>query len=153
MTKQAKKQSEPSRRHTTRFVLTLALSLFLILLIGVGATLTYYYGYYLLEYREIPVDFGVEARVAGLNTDVDALHFGTLSPGGTSQRHLIIASAKDARLVIKSVGETGPYVFPDQNNLDVSAGEPVNLTFTAAVPTDILLAKYTGVVKFYFYRR
>lgn len=127
--------------------------LFLVILVGVGLSLMVYYGYYLQEYHEVPFDFHVRNGVVGLDADTDALHFGGLTPGGSSQRFMNITPARDARLVILFTGNGSSYVFVNPNNVAVNRGTPITVTFTAAVPANMTLGNYTGVAKFYFYRR
>ncbi len=89
----------------------------------------------------------------GLNADADALHFGTLSPGGSSQRRMTIVAAHDARLVIEMEGNLSPFVAPERNDFRVTAGEPVRLRFQASVPAGAPEGWYEGRARFSFYRR
>ncbi len=126
--------------------------IFSVLIVGITATMTYYYGFYLLEYHEIPVDFNVKQGLVGINTDSDALHMGGIGPGGYSRRRMTIEPAQDARLVIRVTGGAAPYVAPETNNLAVRAGEPLELMFVAAIPVNTTEGNYTGTAKFYFFR-
>ena len=40
-----------------------------LVIVGVFGTLTYYYGFHMVERHEIPIDFNVEKGVAGINAD------------------------------------------------------------------------------------
>lgn len=131
----------------------LPLLLFALFLAGVGITLSVYYGYYLQEYRTVPVDFHVRKGVAGLNGDTDALHFGTLTPGGTGRRSMMVTPAHAGRLVILFRGEAAPFLSVVPNNVLVEQGLPLRLNFTAALPVDAALGNYTGEARFLFYRR
>ena len=129
------------------------LLLLAIFLLGVGITLFAYYGFYLQEYREVPVDFKVEKSVLGLVVDNDSLHLGTISPGNTGYRSMTITPSEDARLVIRLSGNASAYVSPSQNDFPVFKGRQARLNFTATVPIDLPPGRYNGTAKFYFYRR
>lgn len=131
----------------------LLLLLLAILLFGIGLTLIVWHTFILLEYQEVPYDFAVERGVAGLNADGDALHFGSIPPGGAGKRSMTVTPSRDARLVVKPSGDASSFVIPDWNDRVVTAGEPVRLDFTVEVPGDAEEGRFEGVVKFYFYRR
>ncbi len=131
---------------------SLALILLSVLLLGIGLTLFAYYGFYLLEYREMAVDFRVQHGIIGLDADTDALHFGTIAPGGSSERLMTVTPAHDARLVIVFAGDAAPYLSVDKDDVRVVADEPIALNFTVTLPGNMSDGNYTGTAKLYFYR-
>lgn len=124
-----------------------------LLLLGIGLTLIVYYGFYLREVRTIPYDFHIKQGVAGLNAETDALHFGTLGPGGTSQRTLNVTPTDDCWLVVSFEGNGSSYLRVEKNKIPLNAGEPLQLVFTVVVPSDAQLGNYSGTARFFFYRR
>lgn len=133
--------------------LSVIMVLLSILLLGVGLTLFVYYGFYLKEYHTVPYDFHVENRVVGMNVDTDALHFGTVSPGGNSRRVMTITPSSDSRLVINFVGDGAGYLSVDKNNLLVLQGKQINVTFRVTIPENASVGNYSGKARFFFYRR
>ncbi len=136
---------------------SLALVLLSVLLLGVSLTLFAYYGFYLrglfiLEHQEMKVDFRVQQGIIGLDADTDALHFGTIAPGGSSERLMTVTPARDARLVITFAGDAAPYLSVDKNDIRVVEGEPIELNFTVTLPGNMSDGNYTGEAKLYFYR-
>ena len=123
------------------------------LLLGVGLGLLGYYGFYLQEYREIPYDFDVRVGGIGINAGTDAIHFGGVNPGGSGYRFMNITAAHDGRLVIAFKGDGASYLYADPNNVRVSRGQPLRVQLSIAVPDDARLGNYSGVAKFYFYKR
>ena len=128
------------------------LLLFAVLLLGVGLTLIAYYQFYLVEYHTIPVDFKVARGVGGLDADTDALHFGTLTPGGLGKRNMLVTPARDARLVVSFSGQAAPFMTVQPDNVRVEKGVPLRLNFTLAMPANATPGNYTGEARFYFYR-
>ncbi len=123
-----------------------------LVIVGVFGTLTYYFGFYMLERHEIPIDFRVEKGVAGIDADSDALHFGAIPPGGYSRRRMDIVPAHDARLVITIEGDAAGMTAPSRNDFLVSEGKQVELEFRTDIPTDAAEGNYTGTAVFTFYR-
>lgn len=123
-----------------------------IFLFGVGLALTAYYGFYLQEYRTVPIDFRVERGVGGLDADTDALHFGTLTPGGGGWRSMTVTPARDARLVISFSGQAAPFMAVQPDNVLVAEGVPLRLNFTVSMPENVTVGNYTGEARFFFYR-
>jgi len=130
----------------------LGLYLIAILLIGIGLALFAYYDFYLVEYRTVHIDFKVATGIGGMNGDTDALHFGTITPGGWSRRFMSVTSSRDARLVISFGGNASPFLEVVPKEMLVQKGVPVSLNFTAVVPENTTEGFYSGKAKFYFYR-
>jgi len=121
-------------------------------LIGIGIALFGYYAVYLLEHQEVGYDFTVKNEV-GIVGDHDILHLGGVPPGGKGARSITVTPARDSRLVVRFSGTGTDYLFVDRNDILVTAGEPVALTFSAEPPADAPLGNYSGTVDFFFYRR
>jgi len=123
-----------------------------VFLLGVGVTLTAYYGLYLQEYRTVSIDFKVARGIGGLDTDTDALHFGTLTPGSTGKRNMMVTPIRDARLVVSFSGMAAPFMSVTPDDVRVTKGVPLRLNFTVVMPANATVGNYSGEARFFFYR-
>jgi hypothetical protein len=126
----------------------------LIILIGISLALSVFYGYYLREYRTIPFDFHIETgKLVGLNANADALHFGTMPPGSSSRRNVTVTAVADSRLVFRFSGNGSAYLRVNPSELILTKGVPMNISFFLSTPDTLPDGNYSGIVKFYFFRR
>lgn len=92
------------------------------------------------------------SNYTGFNLDTDALYFGTISPGGSGTRDLVIQNdAASARTV--SVVMSGPlaeWVYTNEINFLLSGYENRSLGFQVNVPEDAEPEEYTGKISLIF---
>lgn len=131
----------------SRFLLIL-FSLFIL-----GITLVFsFYSWNLVERKVMSIDLGIVEGASGFNADTDALHFGKVSKGGKSTRQVTIEPIRDGRLRITVDGVVAPWIAVDKNDLQLSKGEPVTLSFVAQIPLDAELGEYSGEAVFSIYK-
>lgn len=123
-----------------------------IFLFGVSMTLIAYFGFYLTEYQNVPLDFLVQHGVAGMDLDTDALHFGTVPPGGVARRSMTVTPVRDARLLVRFRGAAAQFMSVAPNNIMVHEGVPFLLNFTVTIPENTSEGNYTGEARFFFFR-
>ena len=104
----------------------------------------------ILRIEEIPMDFEVDDYL-GINTDPDALHFGTLPPGNTGKRFITLKNDNTfpVMVTITFKGDAGKYVWTEPELL-LSEGEARNITISVHVPEDISYGNHTGTAYFTF---
>lgn len=104
----------------------------------------------ILRIEEVQMDFEVDDYV-GINTDADALHFGTVPPGNTGQRFVSLKNDNTFPVVITIAfkGEAGKYAWTEPE-LVLDGGEARNITVSVAVPEDMAYGSYIGTVYFTF---
>jgi hypothetical protein len=79
--------------------------------IGIFTTIALYFGTFVLKVTDIEMDARVSNRI-GFNTATDALHFGTVYPGGESNRQVSIANRNlyPVRVTVSNKGNISGYV-------------------------------------------
>ena len=125
----------------------LILLIFVLIFIFTGATAFIYYYLHKPEIIMINMDLSVEdSNIIGMNSDTDALHFGTFPRGSSSTRKLEIANNKDYLLFvnINISGNFAEWVNISQNNFILMPKENVRIEFKATVPEDAAYKVYDG---------
>ncbi len=104
----------------------------------------------ILRIEEVPMDFEVDDYL-GINTDPDALHFGTIPPGNRGQRFISLKNDNTfpVMITITFKGDAGKYVWAEPE-LTLSGGEARNITISVTVPNDIAYGSYSGRAYFTF---
>jgi len=117
----------------------------LAMVIGIFGTLAVYYGFYIIEIEDIPMDVSVGTKI-GINSDKDALHFGTVLLGGTSQRKLFVANKNKfpVLFVIQVKGEFSDWITIKQNNFELAPYANTSVRFLAKAPEDVDFGTYNG---------
>lgn len=128
-------------------------ALFLLLLIFaviVSAFLTYlFYNSYIIE-NTITLDMAVRVNDHfGLNADADAIKFGMIMPGTSSQRSIMVnnSATYPLRVVILKSGYIADWVKVSENNFILEGNENKKLIFEVFAPENTNYGNYTGEVK------
>ena len=97
------------------------------------------------ELQTIPMDLKVQNKTS-FNLDQDALHFGGVFPGGSSERGIVIVNKRDFSLKARFYmsGELGNWVLPEDNPVFLQPFENRTIKFTATAPKDAAYGNYTG---------
>jgi len=118
-----------------------------IILIGIFGTLSVYFGFIVISVEELNMDLNVENRV-GFNTGTDAIHFGTIYPGGESKRSVNIANNNKFPIVvyITNGGELAKWV-ESENIIELKPGENISIDYVVTPPPFIEERMYYGTSK------
>ncbi len=117
----------------------------LLLVIAIFLTLIVYYRFIFIKSENIYMDLTVGNNI-GFNTDTDALHFGTLYPGGEARRTIIIRNSNNFPVTV-SIGVSGEMAdWVTVVNDDILVGPKSNssIDFIASPPPGTGLGTYTG---------
>ena len=86
----------------------------------------------------------------GVNTDTDALWFGTVMPGEMGNRWININSTEQSKVVLEVSGELASWVSVSDNNFIVESGENKSIKVTALVLETAKYGDYAGKLNIYF---
>ena len=129
---------------------------FFLLLIAVVAfssfSTYFFYDYFAIENI---IKLSMSARVGdhfGLNADADAIRFGMVMPGTSSERSILANnnSTYPLRVAILKSGYIADWVKLSENNFILKENESKQIIFEAAAPKDSNFGNYTGKVKIIF---
>lgn len=111
-------------------------------------TIIFYSFYNIKEIKTIDMDLKVGDYV-GINTDTDALHFGTINPGGFGTRSVLLSNNYDTTLKvkIKVYGDLAEFVSV-QNNFVLLKNETKKIPFIVSIPQEAVYGNYTGKAVF-----
>lgn len=128
------------RKKTSRLLFVLCV----LVLLVVFLTVFLYTFFHPVTQQIIPMDVTV-GDYLGVNLDDDALHFGTLNPGSSSQRTILLRAEYYAVAITLTV-EGIPFVFPERNSFILQQGEQEIVRVYAV--TDILTPRkrYEGTL-------
>ncbi len=125
----------------------------LIIVVIISAFLTYFfYDYFIIE-KEYTLD--MKLRIDdhfGLNADANALKFGMIKPGTSSERYILINNnaTYPLKVVIVKSGYIADWVNVSENNFVLKENESKQIIFEAIAPKDSNFGNYTGKVKIIF---
>lgn len=134
---------------TTKFFLLLAVAVI------TSIFLTYIvYNYVIIE-KAYTLD--MELKIGdhfGLNADADAIKFGMLMPGTSSERSIIVNNNANypLRVVILKYGDIADWVEISENNFVLEKKEGRYVIFEAFAPKNTNFGNYTGKVRIGFKR-
>ncbi len=96
------------------------------------------------------MDFQVDDYV-GINAGSDALHFGTIPPGNSGERYIILNNTNTFPVRVTSTfkGEAGKYAWTEPERV-LSPGEGKEITILLTVPPSLPQGNYTGTAYFTF---
>lgn len=85
----------------------------------------------------------------GLNVNGSALYYGTIIPGYSAKRSVIISSNDHAaRIVYLTLrGKAGSWIHPDLNRFPLRPFESRHISFEAKVPEKTPYGNYYGLVR------
>jgi len=131
--------------------LALVLAVFIIISFS---GLAFYYIFIVIKIEEISMDLTVGSKV-GFNTDRDALHFGTIYPGGESKRELKIENKNDFPILVRieNTGEFSAWVFTEHNDFVMEPEAAASIWYTASPPPDASYDTYEGSSRLIFKRK
>jgi len=118
----------------------------LVSIICIFSVLSLYYGVYLVEVEDFPMDFHVGTRI-GMNADTDALHFGTTLKGSKSSRKLFVHNNNDFPVVfaIYVDGNFSDWVELNQNMFELAPATNTSVSFVVTAPEDADYGRYEGI--------
>lgn len=121
------------------------LALCVLVLLLIFLTVFLYTFFHPVTRQTIPMDVTV-GDYLGVNLDDDALHFGTLNPGSSAQRGVLLRADSYAVAVTLTV-EGIPFVFPERDSLILQQGEQAIVRMYAV--TDLLTPRkrYEGTLR------
>ena len=124
-----------------------------ICVIASAFTVLFYYNFVVFDVKEYDMVLIVSDHI-GFDVTTEKLHFGMVTPGGSSTRDLIIANEFSRPLIvqIKTSGKLASWVAPSVNNFILQPNETKNVTMVAVAPEDAKYGNYTGKVKIVFRR-
>ncbi|MBU2589537.1 MAG: hypothetical protein KKA65_01105 [Nanoarchaeota archaeon] len=116
------------------------------LTLGMVSLINFYY--YTLEIRTIDIDFKVGDRI-GINLDTDKLWFGTVKPGASATRSIIISNDFDFPISIKFLvkGELEDNIAFSENNVIINSKKNKEIRVTANAPRGMSFGNYSSTMK------
>ena len=110
--------------------------------------------FYVKDIKTLNMDLKVGPAI-GFNLDTDAIHFGTVGPGRSSEREVIINHAYNfpMNVVITTTGNISDFVYLSENDFVLDKGESKTLMFKAFIPPNTPLGNYSGTAKVVFTRK
>ncbi len=130
-------------------LIKLIILILIIFFVIVGATSFTYYFMHKPEIIIVKMDLKVEdADLIGVNSDIDALHFGTLPPASGGTRMINVSNNQDYNLKVEVIleGELAPWVTVTPNPLILEPQETFALVFEVSVPGGAEEKIYTGTI-------
>ncbi len=88
--------------------------------------------------------------IMGLNTDTEALRFGTLRPGVGSSRFVEVSSKKSSWVTVQLKGSLAPWVWISNESFLLNKGNMDKIQFKLDVPNSAENGNYTGTAVFIF---
>ena len=128
------------RKKTLRILFGLCIFVLLIIFL----TVFLYTSFHPITQQILPLDVTIGEPLS-INLDDDALHFGTLNPGSSSQRSILLRAEHYAVAITLHV-QGVPFVFPEKDSLLLQRGEQEIVRMYAV--TDILTPRkhYEGAL-------
>ncbi len=115
---------------------------------GLGA---FFYSFFIVQgVHEIPASVIVQKEVMGLNTDTDALRFGSLKPGTGSSRFVKVVSKESSWVTIQVKGNLASWVWVSNESFFLNKGDMDEIRIKVDVPDSVEDGNYTGKVIFIF---
>lgn len=102
---------------------------------------------------EFPMEVYVD-RVVGVNAETDAVHFGIVPPGSSSERKMTVTAGDSRTLVtFESSGDIADWVTVSENNLLLESGRNATVMIGVKIPEDVIpLAYRNGTLRIVFRR-
>ncbi len=125
------------------------------ILLSFSLTLLFYMFYVIEDIQQLDMKINIEkGSIIGFDTNKSVISFGTLSPGGSSQRPVILKNIRaiPVRVYTKKSGKMAEWVYISENNFILGPNEEKTLNFTAILPQNAEPGSYKGKVKFFFIR-
>jgi hypothetical protein len=127
--------------------------LLLIFLVIISTFLTYaFYNFFVIE-DIITLNMGVKVNDHfGLNADADAIKFGMIMPGTSSQRLIMVNNnaTYPLKVMILKSGYIADWVKISENNFILEENGNRQVIFEVSAPENVNFGNYTGEVKTIF---
>ncbi|VVB78292.1 Uncharacterised protein [uncultured archaeon] len=139
----------PKNISKNNFVLKIVLLIFVLAL-----ALFFFIKYdWTIEKREIKTSF-IVSDVTGFDLNKNELTFGSIKPGSSSSRDLIIQNNFDRKVFVTltSVGNISNYLIVSQNDFILGPKEAKNITFTVFSYKNQSFGIYSGKINLFFKR-
>lgn len=122
-----------------------SIAMMLVILIGISATIAVHFGLMVISVDEIDMDLTIGEKLR-INSDTDALHFGSLVPGATANRSIKVTNENGFPVVvmIKNTGNIKDYIRMESNQLTIEAGGNASILYAAVAPADADFGHYFG---------
>ncbi len=90
----------------------------------------------------------------GINTDTDALHFGTIQPGGRGMRPMMVENSHPFPVSVRPLltGELEEYAWTEPKEVTIKSGESERIEIVLILPVDLPKRNYSGTASFIFKR-
>ncbi len=106
-----------------------------------------------LESRIVGASFFVSDHV-GIDVDDRILAFGSVTPDGSSTRHVLVRNEYSFPLFVRvGVSENLRDIVVYEESFVLSVGEQRSLPFVLHIPRSYSFGEYSGTVRFIFYQR
>ncbi len=113
----------------------------------------FFFRFLLFDSQEVNVYLTV-SDVAGFNLDPDALYLGSVQPGQSVSRHLVIENldCRKCLVNIRGEGDLIKWLVISSNNIKLLRGERRNVNVAAFVPVDAQYGNYSATLKISFWK-
>lgn len=110
-------------------------------------TITIYSSGKLISVNRYEVKLSVGDRI-GFDLGSEVISFGTMLPGSESPRKIEITNSlnRPVKVIIKHIGNTTKFVYPEKNNFLIQPNSSDQLTFVARIPKNTTYGNYRGTV-------
>ncbi len=107
----------------------------------------------LVDYTEVDAYLTVGSHL-GFNLDSDALYLGTVLPGFSGNRDLVVNNedCSKCKVNIRSEGDLSRWLVISNNNFVIREGEERKVNVAVFVPQDAEFGNYTAKIKIYFWK-
>lgn len=113
-------------------------------LLVVLITAFFYYRAHPITRQEISIDLSIGDYV-GVNADQDALHFGTLLPGASAERSLVLR-ADEYPITVQLIVQDLPFVVAEETDFVLAQGESKSVRFFARPDRQLEKKTYRGTL-------
>src|SRR3989344_3058823 len=114
-------------------------------------TLTYFFyqSAKIYSIKELKMNI-IIGNYIGLNTDTDAIHFGTTLPGTSANREIVLNTDKNITVNLKLSGNISSFIKIPENNFILSKNMQKSIKLTSVIPLNATKGVYIGILKITF---
>ena len=132
----------------TLFIILVLIILIMPTLIGI-----LFWRWYAVDVKAVPIEVTLtNTTLIGFNAGTDKLYFGTVGPGGVSERKTTAVTSYNAIVVVSVEGQVAPWVSVSENHIKLSPNERHDITFRLTAPATAVPGNYTGTAIVHYYR-
>lgn len=120
----------------------------------IGIVSVLYNTFVTIGIKDIEMSLQVEKGKLGIAVDSEKLNFGSILPGGSSAKKIIIGNEHDFPISVSftPLGEIKEHVKVSENPSYLLPGETKEISIVAAAPKDMPYGNYTGIMRVVFTR-